>query len=308
MYGSGGLEMGDIGSGGLSRPDKGALIAMSVVLPRLDLEEAALTLQGLGFSWVEAHYAQMESPARTPMSEAAARVARDELGRQGVRIASFNAVGRPEFAPHEGPGAMSSSASCLAQDLRWASAMGAQRVLIWDGCPSDDDLKQAPAVLRRCIEEAHERAELDEVPKVSVELHPFTFALQHDRVEALARELVACGAGICLDLCHFGVALGPDFLGHLAEGVLPAVNHVHFADTDCATSELHFPPGRGRLDLGAIAEALFGLEVAVAWDLFGWPTPRRAIAETKDAYAAFVERLSASSVGADPAASAVPRA
>ncbi len=276
-----------------ARADKGALVAMSVVLPRLDLEEAAAVLHAMGFSWVEVHYAQLESPARTPMSDAAARVAGEELGRQGVKIASFNVVGRPEFMPHGGDGAMESSASCLAQDLRWAAAMGAQRVLVWDGFASDEVLKEAPKTLRRCIEEAQKRSELDQVPEVSVELHPFTFALQWGRTEALADELATCGAGVCLDFCHFGVALGPSFYEGLAERVLPAVNHVHFSDSDCATPELHFPPGRGCLDLAAVQDALSGLDVAVAWDLFGWPTPRRAITETKEAYAAFVAGLSA---------------
>jgi sugar phosphate isomerase/epimerase len=293
-------EVGGVTKEGRARADKGALVAMSVVLPRLDIEEAASALHAMGFSWVEAHYAQLESPARTPMSDAAARVAGEELARQGVRIASFNVVGRPEFMPHGGDGAMRSSVSCLAQDLRWAAAMGAQRVLVWDGFASEEDIEEAPRALRRCIEEAQKRSELDQVPEVSVELHPFTFALQHGRTEALAHELAACGAGICLDFCHFGVALGPGFFESLAEGVLPAVNHVHFADSDCATPELHFPPGRGRLDLDAVQEALSGLDVAVAWDLFGWPTPRRAIVETKDAYAAFVAGLSAASGNGAP--------
>lgn len=280
---------------GRLRPDRGALIAMSVVLPRLDLEEAASVLHAMGFSWVEVHYAQLESPARTPMSDAAARVAGEELARQGLRVATLNVAGRPEFTPHNGRDAMSSSVSCLAQDLRWAAAMGAQRVLVWDGFASDEGLEEAPRALRTCIEEAQKRAELDEVPEVSVELHPFTFALDHGRTEALADELAACGAGICLDFCHFGVAQGPGFFEDLSKAVLSVVNHVHFADTDCITSELHFPPGQGCLDLAAVRDAISGLDVAVAWDLFGWPTPRRAIAETKDAYAAFVAGLAAAS-------------
>ena len=95
-------------------------------------------------------------------------------------------------------------------------------------------------------------------------------------------------AGICLDLCHFGVALGAGFAEQLDDRVLSAINHVHFADTDCETSELHFPPGRGILDLDSIMSRLSGLDVAVAWDLFGWPAPREAIRESLPAYARFV--------------------
>ena len=74
----------------------------------------------------------------------------------------------------------------------------------------------------------------------------------------------------------------------LDDAALAAVNHVHFSDTDCVTSELHFPPGRGVLDLDAIMGRLSGLEVAVAWDLFGWPAPRAAIRDSFAAYAGYV--------------------
>lgn len=271
------------------RSDRGALIAMSVVLPRLDLEEVALSFARSGFPWMEVHYSQLEVPARTPLSEAGARVAGAELLRLGIKVSSFNVVGRERFVPHGGRAAMESSVACLADDLRWGAAMGAQRVLVWDGCPSDDALQQAPSSLRRCIEEARKRSELSEPPEVSVELHPFTFALRHDRLEALSDQLLECGAGICLDFCHFGVALGPDFVERLNGQVLGTVNHVHFADTDCTTPELHFPPGRGCLDLARLRDTLAGLNVAIAWDLFAWPAPRKAIAESKETYAAFVK-------------------
>lgn len=217
----------------------------------------------------------------------------------GIKVSSFNVVGRERFAPHAGRSAMESSVACLADDLRWGAAMGAQRVLVWDGCPSDDEAEQAPASLRRCIEEARKRSDVREPPEVSVELHPFTFALHHDRLKALSDQLLECAAGICLDFCHFGVALGPDFVERLDEQVLGAVNHVHFADTDCITPELHFPPGMGRLDFARLGEALAGLDVAIAWDLFAWPAPRRAIEECKETYAAFVNRVSPKRVGSE---------
>ena len=66
---------------------------------------------------------------------------------------------------------------------------------------------------------------LADPPEVSIELHPFTFALKHRALPELATALSRVGAGICLDFCHFGVALGRE-LDSLSDvisfGVAPA--------------------------------------------------------------------------------------
>jgi sugar phosphate isomerase/epimerase len=163
--------------------------------------------------------------------------------------------------------------------------MGAPRVLCWDG---RGDARDAPQLLADCVSSALERSGLDDPPAVSVELHPFTFALAQRVVPEVAEALRAAGAGICLDFCHFGVALGPTFGDELTADVLSAVNHVHFSDSDCTSSELHFPLGEGVLDLDALDARLDGLDVALAWDLFGWPAPRDAIRRTLPVYARYV--------------------
>ena len=130
-------------------------------------------------------------------------------------------------------------------------------------------------------------------PPVSCELHPFTFALKHRRLPQLAAALRSVGAGICFDFCHFGVALGRDLVDHLDDDVVDAIDHVHYSDTDTKTSELHFPPGEGVLDLDAIGARLAGKPIAASWDLFGWPGPRHAVRSRMGVYRAFVERHAA---------------
>jgi sugar phosphate isomerase/epimerase len=100
------------------------------------------------------------------------------------------------------------------------------------------------------------------------------------------------GAGICLDFCHFGVAWGQDFLSQVDGDMLEAVNHIHYSDTDCRTRELHFPPGRGVLDLAALTDVLAGRRLSAAWDLFSWPTPIQAITDSFDTYRRFVAQVS----------------
>jgi sugar phosphate isomerase/epimerase len=168
--------------------------------------------------------------------------------------------------------------AALARELRLAAALGAARVLCWDGrLERPDEAPAAPARLAAVIEAARRATGLTDPPEVSVELHPFTFALAHGLVAETAAALREAGAGICLDFCHFGVALGPTFADRLDREVLASVNHVHLADSDCRSSELHLPLGEGVLDVDALADLFVGRAVALAWDLFSWPLPRAGL-------------------------------
>jgi sugar phosphate isomerase/epimerase len=72
---------------------------------------------------------------------------------------------------------------------------------------------------------------------------------------------------------------------------MDAVSHVHYCDSDGKTSEFHFPPGRGILDLQTILGRFRGRKVTTAWDLYGWPAPRFAMRKYLDRYQEFVAAL-----------------
>jgi sugar phosphate isomerase/epimerase len=173
--------------------------------------------------------------------------------------------------------------------------MGSPRVLIFEGrVDAPADVPAACETLARAIAEAQRRSGLADPPTVSCELHPFTFALKHRALGELGTALRSVGAGICFDFCHFGVALGRDLVSSLDDDVVAAIDHIHYSDTDTVTSELHFPPGEGVLDLDAIGARMAGKAIAASWDLFGWPGPRRAVRTHMSAYQDFVHRLAAS--------------
>jgi sugar phosphate isomerase/epimerase len=269
--------------------DLGRLIGMTIGFPRLDAEEAANLLAEMGLEAVEVHLFQLgPGLPGVPVFEGHAAALGESLRQRGLVVSTLNGAGASGFEPHTD---WEGSVVELARQLRLAAALGSPRVLCWDGrLPDGERPERASRRLADCISAARERSRLDESPAVSVELHPFTFALEHRLVPELAEELRRVEAGICLDFCHFGVALGSDFAEQLDKAVLAAVNHVHVSDTDCLTSELHFPPGQGILDLDAIVSSLSGLEVALAWDLFGWPAPRAAIKASLSSYARFVRQ------------------
>ena len=277
-------------------PDHGRLVGMSLLAGRDDLEAAAATVKALGFEAMEVHLSQLgPGLPGVPVFEAHARAAGEAVRDAGLIVSTLNVVGDPSFEPFKGRDALAATVAGLATHLRWGVAMGAPRILIWEGrVETRDAVDAACATLAEAIERARDESGLADPPDISIELHPFTFALKHRALSELATALLRVGAGICLDFCHFGVALGRDLPAHLDDTVVAAINHVHFSDTDAKTSELHFPPGDGVLDLGLIGARIAGKPLAIAFDLFGWPGARRAAPTRMGAYRAGVERHAAS--------------
>jgi sugar phosphate isomerase/epimerase len=253
---------------------------MTIALPWLGVEAAVRELARMGFDAAEIFLGQVRpGPLDLEPSEAQAAAVGELVRGLGVHVGFLNTIVDPAADP---VGAPDEAAHRLARDLRLADAMGAEGVLMWDGFVPEPDsraIASAAQSLASVVERGRRLSGLTSTTRVTVELHPFTWALRHRRVAELAEALARSGAGICVDYCHFAVALGRDFLDALEAGVLACVNHVHWSDSDCETSEVHFPPGRGVLDLDGIDRHLRGAAPSVAWDLFGWPAPLAALAQ-----------------------------
>jgi len=273
--------------------DAGKAIGMSVLYAGLDLEQAAAELAQAGFEAAEVfvgHLGPRVVPA--PVLEAHAAAAGDLLRKRGLDVSTLNCI-VGFFDPFTSDEALGQTARGLAWHLRLGAAMGSPRVLIWDGeLDVAELLTTAPSRLARMIERGRQLSELGHLPDIAVELHPNTFALKHKRHDEVAEALISVGAGVCLDFCHAGVALGPEFAKGLSDTFLSSVSHVHFADSDCVSEQLHFPLGAGQVDIGAAEGALEGRGIGVAWDLFGWPAPRSATAAGMARYLAGVARIS----------------
>jgi sugar phosphate isomerase/epimerase len=228
----------------MTAPDHGKLIGMSLIAGRDDIETASQTVKQLGFDGMEAHGSQLgPGLPGVPVFEAHAKAAGEVFRRAGLIVSTLNVVGDASFDPFGGPNALARTIEGLAAHLRWAAAMEAPRVLIWEGrVENREDVAASCRTLADAIEAAKRKSGLANPPPVSCELHPFTFALKHRALPELARALKPVGAGICFDFCHFGVALGRDLLGYLDDEVVDTIDHVHYSDTDTKTSELHFPP------------------------------------------------------------------
>lgn len=279
--------------------DHGLTTGMSVCFLRDDLETATRTIADLGFEAMEVYGGHL-GPGMPGVAAYVghAAAAGELIRRHGLVVSTLNVVGAEGFDPFGGLEAFDATVALTASHLRLAAALGSPRILVWEGRVADAaEVPAACATLARCFEAAGRASGLAEPPRISVELHPFTFALAHRQLGRLAAALKEVGAGICFDFCHFGVTLGRDLLDAIDDDVLAAIDHVHYSDTDVVTAELHFPPGDGVLDLDAIGERLAGCGLSIGWDLFGWPSPRDAMETRMERYRAFVQAHAASSLG-----------
>jgi sugar phosphate isomerase/epimerase len=268
-------------------------VGSTIAFARADLESALDELTRIGFDAAEIWIDQLgPGPEGPVVAEAHATAAAEAAASRGLRVASLNAVGDPAFAPLEDP---HSAVTELARQLRLAVALGAPKLLVWEGrLPGGWPVERAAQQLAAVIERGRVAAKLPAQPVVCVEPHPFTFGLAPGGLDALHAALAGIGgAGLLFDYCHVAVGLGADEVERVAAAHRDGIAHVHASDSDGRTSELHFPFGKGRLDLPAIAIALRGSSAEIAWDLFGWPEPRTAHVAFMDAYRAHAADIAA---------------
>ena len=107
-----------------------------------------------------------------------------------------------------------------------------------------------------------------------IEVHPFTLGTRLEFLVELCDRIDRSNFGIVYDACHFAVGI-PDGYIEAIDRLGGRIKMVHFSDSDQRSSELHFPPGRGCLDLDGILEALRRIDFAGPWmlDLYLYPVP-----------------------------------
>ncbi len=276
------------------RPEVGKLVGMSGMLALDDLEDACRKLSELGFEAVGVFHGQIGSRlVNAPVFEGHYRAAGTVIREAGLIVSTLNVIeDEPGFQPFGTTDDLQRSSERLAHQLRMAVAMGAPGILIWDGRARDARTAgKAAQLLAECIGRARQMAGTAGDVDISVELHPFTFALQHRKLRELARALASVNSSICVDFCHFSVALGPDFLSAIDDVVMERVGEIHYCDSDCVTSEFHYPAGRGSLDMKAIEAFFAGRQIPASMDVFQWPFPIAGARDGMSLYKDFVNRI-----------------
>ncbi len=253
----------------------------TITLEDYTLEEALRIFRDAGFSSLEMWKHHLK------------RCKTDELRQKfiahakgiGIAMGGFNAVGEDYFQPFGTDVDMQQTLDGLKGDAEFALSLGTTDVLIWEGrAPQqttesdwlDRLLPRLVELFRAAIDFGRSRG-----VRFLVEPHPFTVGMSDGFLIRLFDALDSAHFGVTYDFCHYGVGRPKDYTDAI-RALGPRIRHIHFSDSDQKTSELHFPPGTGRMDLKKMLEAFknIGYNGTMALDLYGYPLPVQALASS----------------------------
>ncbi len=250
------------------------LIGNPMIFRDWPLEEALRKMAALGYDALELWPPQLTA-CRT---DALRRQLAAHCATLGLPLVRLNSAGADDFGPWASPASAVGFLAGLQRDIDAAAALGMHEVLTWEGrAPAGatpDDLygwvlHESVALFQAATAYARARG-----VRLSVEVHPFTLGIDLRWLHTLFERVGADDFGATYDCCHFGVGQ-PDTYVQAVTALGSRLHHVHFCDSDQASSELHFPPGRGQLDLAAIVAALRGIHYqgSMMLDLWLYPLP-----------------------------------
>jgi len=203
---------------------------------------------------------------------------REYIGSLGMKLVGSNVPDSPYFQTLNSSDDVKVALAGLQRDLDIATDLGVEYLITYEGrVPTGATeelifgrlLDDTVGLLKAASGYAAER-NID----VLIEVHPFTLGINLDFLTQLCDGIGMKNFGVAYDPCHFGVGL-PDGYVEAIRTLRHRIKHVHFSDSDKRSSELHFPPGRGCLDMDAIVEALKDIQFSGCWmlDLYGYPLP-----------------------------------
>jgi sugar phosphate isomerase/epimerase len=238
------------------------------------LEEAVRIFHSAGFDSLEmwkSHLKRCKTPELRQRFVAWAK-------GLGVSMGGFNAVGEDYFQPFGTDVELDVTLVGLKADTQIAHALGARDLLIWEGrAPSGttetDWLERLLPRLTELLKCAISYASSLGI-RILTEPHPFTVGMSDRLLSRLCDALDSEWFGVTFDFCHYGVGRPGDYIDAV-RALRHRIRHIHFSDTDQKTSELHFPPGSGRLNLYGILDAFkeIGYNGTMTLDLYGYPLP-----------------------------------
>lgn len=261
----------------------------SITFEDYALEDAFRLCSELGFQRVEPwkrHLRRCKTPELLKQFVEYAK-------RLGVEMGGLNAVGEAYYKPFGTDQELEATLEGLKGDLELALSLGIHDVLIWEGVRPDGttDAQCEADLLPRLIELFRELMKVAEAKKVRflAEPHPFTVGINERLSAKLCDALDSPCFGILYDCCHFGVGQPNDYIDAIRR-LGARIRHIHYADSDLRTSELHYVLGKGCLDLDGVLKAFkdFGYTGTLTHDLYGYPLPlhgtRESLAALRHAY------------------------
>ncbi len=200
----------------------------------------------------------------------------------GISMGGLNVVGEDYFQPFGSDAQLQHTLDRLKTDMEFALSLGTTDVLIWEGRAPEGtrEPEWLENLLPRLIELFRAALAFAEPRGVRllVEPHPFTVGMSDRLLVKLCDTLDSPHFGITFDFCHYGVGRPTDYVAAVYT-LGPRIRNIHFSDSDQKTSELHFPPGSGRMNLPGLLNAFREIQYdgMIALDLYGYPMPVQAL-------------------------------
>ena len=251
----------------------------TITLDEYPVEQALQIFRDAGYTSVEMWVHHLKKCKTDELLRLFAESARE----RGIGMGGLNVVGEDYFQPFGSDAEQERTLAGLQADTRFAQALGAPDVLIWEGrapagTTESDWMERLLPPLVELLRAAIAYAKPLGL-RILVEPHPFTVGMSDRFLIRLCDALDPDYFGVTYDFCHYGVGRRNDYinairtLGH-------RIRHIHFSDSDQQTSELHFPVGRGRMDVQGMLNAFrdIGYNGSMTLDLYGYPTPVEALA------------------------------
>ena len=250
------------------------LCGNSITFQDYTAEEACQRLAAAGCNAVEMWPPHLAG-CKTPLLLKQFREFAAELG---LELWGYNAVGADYFQPFGSTANYNRTLAGLKEDVDHALELGVRDVMVWEGRrPPDSDIPDADllAVLVSLFTEAIDYARPNGV-RFTAEPHPFTLGMDNAFMKQLCDQLDRAHFGVLFDFCHYGVGQPKTYVDAIYD-LGSRIEHLHYSDTDGVTSELHYPPGKGALDLAAMNQALvdIGFAGTSTLDMYGYPMPEQ---------------------------------
>jgi len=252
----------------------------TITLDDYPVQQALDIFRSAGFTSLEMWVHHLRKCRTAELRQRFSREAR----ASGIAMAGLNVVGEEYFQPFGTDREIERTLEGLRADMDFALSLGTRDVLIWEGRAPvgtgesfwlDRLLPQLTEVLKSAIAFAKPHG-----MRFLVEPHPFTVGMSDRFLQKLCDSLDPDHFGITYDFCHYGVGRPKDYVQAI-RNLGPRIRHLHYSDTDQNTSELHFPPGTGKLDIPTMLTAFreIGYQGTLALDLYGYPMAVTALPE-----------------------------
>ena len=194
----------------------------------------------------------------------------------GLSITALNNVDSKNFNPYLSEESYSTTLSTLKADADLASLLSIKDVLAFEGRDPRNGNGDRDLLLRTISKLYKEAIEYSSTKGIRflIEPHPFTIGMDLEFLIKLCDSLDAKYFGVLYDCSHFSVAKPSAYIEAI-KILGKRIKHIHFSDSDLKTSELHYPPGAGKLDIQGILRAFKEIDYdgTVTLDLWGYPLP-----------------------------------